>query len=225
MLRSGRALLVLVTLGLPAATACKKRPSDPGLPTLVGNGVTSSESRTLPPFTRLDVGGALEVVVNVGKDAPLELSGDANLFSHVKSKLADGTLTLEPDVVLEPAQAFHLVVGTARLDELGAAVAAKVTVHGVKGEVFTVKAGGAAKVTVDGSATELKVGARSASRVDLSAFSAARARVAVTDFARVELGHLEKLEATQRGFAGVVYADTPELTTHADRPQNVAARR
>lgn len=223
MLRSRRAL-VAVTLCFVTASACKqKRPSD-ALPTVTGNGVTSSQTRTLAPFTRLDVGGGLEVVVNVGKDAPLELSGDANLFEHVESKIVGGALTLDSDAVLKPAQALRLVVGVAHLDELGAAAAASVTVQGVKSDAFSVRTGGAAKVTVDGSATALAVGARTASHVDLSGFSAARARVVALDFTRIELGHLEQLEVTQHGFATVLYAGTPELTTHADRAQNVARR-
>jgi hypothetical protein len=226
MLRSGRALLV-VSLCVTSATACKKKkPSDDSeLPTVAGSGVTSSQSRTLAPFTRLEVKGGLDVTVNVGKDAPLELHGDDNLFAHVKSTLTGGELTLEPDAVLKPAQAFRLTVGTARLDELGAAVAAKVTVHGVKSDAFTLRAGGAGQVTADGSAAELTVGARTASRVDLAAFSAAEGRVTAVEFARVVLGHLEKLEATQHGMATIAYEGAPELTTHADRPQNVTSRR
>ncbi|HTQ02298.1 MAG TPA: DUF2807 domain-containing protein [Polyangiaceae bacterium] len=225
MLRS-RALCVVCAC-LVVATACKKKKAgdEPDLPTVSGSGVTSSESRKLPPFTRLTVNGALELTVSVGQDAPLELHGDSNLFSHVKSNVVGGDLTLEPDAVLKPAQAFHLAVGTAKLEELRAAVAAKVTVHGVKSDAFSVQTGGGAQVVADGSSSKLGAAARMASRIDLSAFSASSARVAVLEFGRVELGYVEKLDATQRDVGTIVYRGTPDLTTHADRPQNVVLRR
>ncbi len=226
MLRSSRALLV-VPLCFVLATACKKRkPSDePELPTVTGSGVTSSQSRTLPPFTRVEVKGALAVTVNVGKGAPLELHGDDNLFSHVESTVVNGALTLEPDAVLQPSQAFRLAVGTAALEEIDAAVAAKVTVHGVEGDQFVLRAGGAGQITADGSCAELTALARTASRIDLAGFSAANAHAIAVDFARITLGHLEKLDATQHGMAMISYDGSPELTTHADRPSNVAPRR
>lgn len=225
MLRSGRALLV-VTFCVVTIVACKKkRPQDePELPTVAGDGVTSSQSRTLPPFTRLEVDGALDVTVNVGKDSLLELHGDANLFPHVGSSVVNGELKLEPDAVLKPAQKLTLSLGVARLDYVAAGIAAKVAVHGVKTEAFSVRTGGAAQLTVDGSSSELSVGARSVSRVDLGTFSAAHARVSALEFARVELGYLEKLDADQRGMAIITYRGTPAVTTHADRAENVASR-
>lgn len=225
MLRSSQALVV-VSMGLASATACKKKKpaGDAELPTVAGNGVTSSEARKLPVFTRLVVKGALEVTVNVGKDAPLELAGDANLFSHVSSKVANSELTLDTDAVLAPAQRFHLTVGAARLDAVTAVVAAKVTAHGVSSDAVSVRTAGGAHVTADGSAIELTVAARAASRVELTAFTAARVRASVADFANVELGYVEKLDATQRNFGMITYRGTPELTPHVERPASVAPR-
>ncbi len=215
---------VLATVALVAATGCKKKkqhdPSD--LPTVHGSGVGSFESRPLPPFTRLTVGGGLEVTVNVGKNAPLELRGDDNLFRHLPSPVVDGELALKPDAAFGTTQPFRLVVGTERLDALSTGIGAKVTVHGVKADTFTVRAGGASRVTVDGSATTLTVAARSIAQVELTAFSAGNASVSASDLARVRCGYLEKLDATQSGSAVITYGGTPDVVRHAERASNVA---
>jgi hypothetical protein len=218
----GRAL-VLASLSLVVGTGCKKKPKDDAeLPTVRGSGVGSFESRPLPPFTRITIGGGLEVTVNVGKNAPLELRGEDNLFKHVPSTVVDGELKLEPDSALKTTQPLRLVLGAERLEAVSAAIGARVTVHGVKADKFAVYGGGAAKLSVDGSASELTVGAKSVSQLDLAALSAASASVTAIDFARVRLGYLERLDVTQHGNALVSYTGAPDITRHVDRPANVS---
>jgi hypothetical protein len=218
----GRALL-LAGLLLGAGTGCKKQPKDaPDLPTVRGSGVGSFQSRPLAPFTRIAIGGGLELTVKVGKNEPLELRGEDNLFAHVPSTVVDGELKLEPDAALKTTQPFRLVVGSAELVAVSAAAGAKVIVHGVKTDAFTARTGGAARLTIDGSATTLTVGARSVSHIDLQRFSAESASVTAQDLARVRLGYLERLDATQSGNAAITYTGTPVVTRHADRAQNVA---
>ena len=223
MQRLSRALLV-VGLSLAVAAGCRKKKhgDEPELPTVRGSGVGSFVSRPLAPFSRIDVGGALEVTVNVGKNAPLELRGDDNLFEHVPSSVVGGELVLKPDAVLKTTQPLRLVLGTERLDALTVAISARVTVHGVKADTFTLRTGGASKVVIDGSASTLSVAARSVAQVDLGAFSAGRATATVSDFARVRLGYLEHLDATQTGRGVISYAGTPEVTRHAERESNIA---
>ena len=223
-MRSAAAWLTVALLTLVLAAGChKQKPKqDDELPSVRGSGVGSSTSRQLAPFSRIDVGGALEVTVNVGKNEPLEMRGEDNLFEHVASTVVGGELVLKPDVVLKTTQPLRLVVGTERLEALTAAVAAKVTVHGVKADAFTLRSGGAARVVLDGSASTLSVGARSVARLDLRAFSAGAVTASAQDFARVELGYVEKLDATQKGNGSITYRGTPDVTRHAERAENVA---
>jgi hypothetical protein len=224
MRRFGGWLLVAgLSLAVVAGCRKKKRGDEPELPTVQGSGVGSFQSRQLVPFSRLDAGGALEVTVNVGKNAPLELRGDDNLFAHVPSTVVGDELVLKPDSVLKTTQPLRLVVGTERLEAVTVAVGASVAVHGVKADTFTVRMGGAGKLVLDGSSQTLKLSARSLAQCDLTAFSAGTATVGASDLSRVKLGYLEKLDATQSGHALIAYRGTPEVTRHAERPENVAA--
>jgi hypothetical protein len=184
--------------------------------------VGSSTSRRLAPFSRIRVCGAHEVTVNLGKNAPLELRGEDNLFEHIASTVTGGELALEPDAALRTTQPLRLVVGTERLEAVTAEIGAKVTVHGVKADAFTLRAGGGARVVLDGSASTLAVGARSAAQLELRAFSAGSVTASAHDFGRVEHGYSEKLDATQRGHGVILYRGTPDVTRHVERAANVA---
>lgn len=224
MLRFGLTLCLVTALVL--APGCKKKKVDETAdPKVQGSGVGSFETRTLPPFTRVKVGGNLEVTINVGKSAPLELRGDDNLIKLVPSKVENGELLLVPDVALKKTQPLRLTLGAERLEGVTAVVASRVTVHGVKADAFEIKLGGAAYLTADGSASKLVVTAGKIARAELKAFSAGEAKVGAAELANVQLGYLEKLHATQRGNASISYAGTPELTSQADSPERVAPRR
>jgi hypothetical protein len=220
MRRPASALVVFLLLVAPGCK--KKKPADPDeTPKVQGSGVGSFESRTLPPFTRINIGGALDVTINVGKNAPLELRGEDNLIKLVPSTVVNGELELKPEVNLKTTQPLKVTLGTESLERVIVAVAAKVVVHGAKATAFEVATGGAARLVVDGSASKLTVSARSVSQVDLTAFSAAEATVTASDMSNVRVGYLEKLDATQKGHALVVYRGKPDLTLHAEKASRV----
>jgi len=221
MRSTGRALLVVLILGLVVGCKKKKPADEDATPTVRGSGVGSFETRQLPPFTRLKVGGALEVTINVGKVAPLELRGEDNLIKLVPSTVVDGELELAPEAALHNTQPLRLTLGTERLDQVLAAIACRVTVHGVKSDAFTVNTGGAARVTIDGSASKLTAIARRGSQLDLSGFAAGDVTANATDSAHLRLGYVEKLDITQAGAAMVTYRGKPDIKVNAERAQRV----
>lgn len=215
-----------MALVLALAPGCKKQHADPdALPKVRGSGVGSFASRTLPPYTRLKVGGSLDVTVEVGKDGPLELRGEDNLIALVPSTVVNGELLLEPTVALEPTQPLRLTLSTARLEQVVAYAAARVKLHHVQADAFAVRAGGAARLIADGSASKLTVASRMIATVDLGRFSAASATVTAVDFSRVRLGYLETLDATQVKDGSIAYLGSPTVTRHAERPNAIGPAR
>jgi hypothetical protein len=211
--------LCLVTV-LLALGGCKKKANEERVR---GSGVGSTVSRPVEPFTRLVVGSSLDVTVTVGKHGPMELRGDDNLIKLVPSKVVNGELVLKPEVPIKTKQPLRITLLTERLDRVALAVATKVVVHGVRSDAFEVEAGGAAKITADGSAARLSVKSRNAARVDLSAFSVGEAQVTADNFSRVTLGHVEKLDVTQRENSVITYRGTPDIKQQADKSSHVAA--
>jgi hypothetical protein len=216
-----RACPAIALLSLAVAAGCHKKKPDNELPTVRGSGVGSSTSRQLAPFSRIDVHGVLELTVNVGKNEPLEIRGEDNLFEHLPSTVVGGELELRPDAVLKATQPLRLVVGTERLDAVSASIGVKMTVHGVKADTFTLRAAGASRVVMDGSASTLSATARSVAQLDLHSFQAGNVTAFAQDFSRVYLGYVEKLDATQKGNGVISYRGTPDVTRHAERPANV----
>jgi hypothetical protein len=215
-----RRVSVLLLAALLVATGCKKKKTtDDGTPVVRGSGVGSSVERKVPPFSRVNIGGNFDVTINVGKDGPVELRGDDNLFEQLPSPVVNGELTLKPDATFKTTQPFRIAIATEKLERVVVSVASKVTVHGVKADAFEVSVTGGAQITADGSAGTLKVTSKTAGQVDLSALAAGEGVVTASDGSRVRLGHIEKLDATQSGVAMIHYRGTPAVTKHAAQPR------
>jgi hypothetical protein len=203
-------LFACLTLALPA---CKKKP-DP----LKGSGVGATRARSVAAFSELSVGNGLEFEVTVGKGASLEISGDDNLISLVTTQVEGKRLTLGVDKKLKQRQPLRVRVGTERLDGIRVVAGAKGKVSGVRAEAFHVESGGGATVEIAGSSQALEVKSRSAARVDLKGFSAAKGIVTAADASTIELGYLEELDVTQTGMSRVIYRGEPKLTQSVKKP-------
>jgi len=203
-------LLLALTAG---ATACDKS----GEP-LVGSGVGAKRTLELGPFSKLQVSGAFDVTLNVGKREPLEVRGDDNLLPHVTAKLEGDRLVITLDRAVKRKQPLRIDVGTEALQALTVGVAAKAHVHGVKAEHLELRAAGAAEIVAKGSSGSLDVATKSAARVDLSEFSTASAVVSAADASRIKLGHVERLKVTQSGLSQVRYRGEPTLEQNVQKP-------
>ncbi len=222
MNRVGKA--VVVGSFLVVLIGCsKKKTDDAEMPTVRGSGVGSSVARKVPPFSRVSIGGNFDVTINVGKDGPVELRGDDNLFEHLPSPVVNGELTLKPGMAFKTTQPFRIAIATEKLERVAVSMASKVMVHGVRAESFEVFVTGAAQVTAQGSAAILKVTAKTAGQVDLTSLPAGEGVVTASEGSRVRLGHIEKLDATQRGVAMILYRGTPAITKHGERLQHISA--
>jgi hypothetical protein len=209
-----RLALFTLLLGLTAgATACDKS----GEP-LAGSGVGGKRTLELGPFSKLQVSGAFDVTLKVGKREPLEVRGDDNLLPHVTAKLEGDRLVITLDRAVKRKQPLRIDVGTEALQALTVGVAAKAHVQGVRAEHLELRAAGAAEIVAKGSSGSLDVATKSAARVDLSEFSTASAVVSAADASRIKLGHVERLKVTQSGLSQVRYRGDPTLEQNVQKP-------
>ena len=59
-----------------------------------GSGVAATQTRTLAPFTAVDLAGASDVTVRVGAKQTVVVQADDNLINHIKTGVQDGVLVV-----------------------------------------------------------------------------------------------------------------------------------
>lgn len=213
MLSRRSVIIALLTALAPVFPGCKKS-NEP----LVGSGVGAQRTLEFDPFSSLQVSGAFDVTLNVGKRGPLELRGDDNLLPHVTAELEGDRLVIGLSRSVKLKQPLRIDVGTEQLQALTVGVAAKARVQGIKANHLQLRAAGASQIVAQGWSSSLDVATKSAARVDLGEFSTASAVVSAADASRIELGHVEKLKVTQTGLSQVRYRGEPTLEQNIQKP-------
>lgn len=97
-------------------------------PTVQGSGTAAVETRALPPFTGITMGGDCNVVVRIGTPQRVAVSADDNLLRTVKTAVHSGTLNITTPgsfSAVSPMQVAITVpyVDTLRLSGTGAMLA------------------------------------------------------------------------------------------------------
>src|SRR5262245_6318117 len=79
---------------------------------LRGNGVITTENRTISNFVNIDAGGAYEIEWSSGAPA-LSLTADQNLLPHIKTNVKGDKLEILSDQQLAPTKKIRIKISSA----------------------------------------------------------------------------------------------------------------
>ena len=211
--------LVVALCGLLTCVSCKK--ADPS----VGSGVQKTETRDLPAFEKLRVGGSASVEVTIGAPCPAEITTDDNLLGAVSTKLEGDVLHVTTAAELRAKVPVRLRLCAPALRQVAAEGAARVQAGKISAERLTVQATGAAKVTLAGSSATLDAKLRTASSLDAAELAIGSATVHADQAASARLGHVEKLSVSIPAAGVVYYRGEPEITREVSKLARVIQER
>jgi len=205
-------------------------------------GTPQRETRALRDFSRISVGGSLELQLTQGPDFRVEVESPDGDPATVITEVGNGTLRLRQESSAfpfffdwnRPRQIVHVTLP--RLEALTASGGSDVEGHGrFSGEklevtasggadvdldvavaALTVRASGGADVDLSGTATMLTLSASGGSDLDAEDLASDTATVTASGGADVELGTVGSLAANASGGSDVSYKGEPRsLTTNA----------
>lgn len=205
-----------------------------------GGGEVTSEERTLPPFTRLAVGGAADITLVQGAAESVRFETSARQKSRVHVEVRDGTLHVDS----APSGGFlsFFFGGSARplratitfrqLEAVDVSGAVKLRADGWKAEKLAFSVSGEAALRIAGlDVTELALSASGAVKAELAGRAAEQriaisgagnyrapelasdsARVAVSGAGKVLLNVSKTLKIAIAGAGSVEYIGDPKVT-------------
>lgn len=225
MLRPLLPVIVVVLAALPACSISFDGPS------VAGSGVTTSQTRSVPAFDRIEIGGAYEVVVRVGATRSVVLAGDDNLLPLVRTEVRNGTLHIESDEDLEPREEIRIEIGIETLNGVHSAGSSDVAVRDVRSPAFDVTVSGSSELTangefgdlttslagsgeiqMNGSADAIDASISGSGELDLLQVRARTARIDVSGSGDASVQVSERLDASVSGSGEVRYAGRPQVT-------------
>jgi hypothetical protein len=155
-----------------------------------GQGPIVSEMRDVRPFSRLEVGSGIHVVLTTGDVTALAVSAQESILPTVATEVSGTTLTIEARRDFTSAEAVTVTVTTPRLDAISMSGGAQLRGDALAIDALALDVRGGARVTLAGtghsvtlvgdSGSTIELGGLAADTVDVSLDGGASASVRAT---------------------------------------------
>ena len=232
-------VLLAIAAAVAAAWFTLDRSFRPGGTTARGGEMTSAQ-RTLPPFTKLSVGGLADITLVQGADERVEYEAPAKQMDRVRIEVRDRTLYIESaktgnfwsflfgggsrpiraTITFRELNAVD-VSGSVKLradgwktDKLALSVSgeAALRIAGLDAQELAIAASGAVKADIAGRATDQRIAISGAGDYRAPGLASDNARVAVSGAGKVFLNATKTLKVSISGAGSVDYLGDPKVT-------------
>jgi hypothetical protein len=188
-----------------------------------GNGILKQEMRKVGNFTKIQVGGAVEVQVKVGPSPSLRIEAESNILPLYKTTVQGGTLTVHHKDGVSTTKPIKLWITVPSLKGVNISGASEMTITNLKTPKFDVEVSGASNLTAMGSADNLNLSASGASELNLLKLSAKSARVDASGASQIDLSVSSKLSGDVSGASEIAYRGKPTTSVSTSGASSVRA--
>lgn len=175
-----------------------------------GSGTSKTEKRNLSDFTKIDASGAVNVEVAVGNAFVVEVQADDNLLANIKTEKSGDTLKIYSEDRISPKTTVVIRVSMPEIENFEVSGASSGNLTNVKADDLGLKASGASKIKIGGTANELKAEASGASTIDAENLKTESAEVNASGASKTYVSANKDLDAEASGASKIVYTGEPK---------------
>jgi hypothetical protein len=181
-----------------------------------GSGVAATQTRSLPPFTAVELAGENNVIVRVGPRQSVVVHADTNLLRRVTTRVRSGRLVIGTTRGNFSAKSPMFVeVRLPSLKSLRLQGAGNIAVTGVNSPRLSVELPGSGNIDAGGTTTTLDVSISGEGTALLRQLIARDANAALTGDGTIMLTATHSLIARVSGSGTVLYGGNPLHLTRA----------
>jgi Putative auto-transporter adhesin, head GIN domain len=177
-----------------------------------GSGVAVTETRTLAPFTRIELAGGNNVHIAVGGPQSVLVHGDDNLVKRVETAVRDGALVISTRGTFQTHAPMSVDVRVPSLSALTLSGSGNVDARGVAARSLAVSLPGSGNLSVTGTAGTLDATLDGSGNEFLFALRAERARADMAGSGNIFVDVARSLDASISGSGTIVYHGNPAVT-------------
>ena len=175
-----------------------------------GNGKVGSEMRSLPPFTRIQADGVLEIDVTCGHDQRVRITAETNLLPRIRTRVQHQTLIIDTDRSICAQKDLRMEIAVPRLDGLAADGAIDAVVARIRSERFVLDLAGSGNATLSGRAGQLEARLTGAGDLDAAELLTRHASVVMAGAGEATVHAAQRLEAAIEGTGDITVYGNPE---------------
>ena len=172
-----------------------------GAPGVSGSGPTTSESRTVDPFTRVEVGNGIELTVQVGGAQAVDVVAQENILPLITTTVGAGILRIHSTESFTTTAEVTVAASVSALDGISASGGSQAQIEGLPNDHLDIDISEGAGLVATGRATDVTLVAGGGARADLAALSVERMSLELSGGASADLSVSDQLTGTASGGA------------------------
>jgi hypothetical protein len=179
-----------------------------------GSGVAATQTRSLPPFTGVDLAGDNNVVVRVGARQSVVVHADTNLLRRVTTRVRSGRLVIGTTPGnLSAKSPMFVTVSVPTIDRVALQGDGNIAVTGIKSRSLTVALPGSGNIHATGTAARLDVTISGEGTALLRQLVSRDASAALSGDGTIMLTATHALTARISGSGTILYGGNPAHVT------------
>jgi Putative auto-transporter adhesin, head GIN domain len=180
---------------------------------LRGSGTAATQTRSLPPFTKVELAGGVNVVVGDGARQLVVVHADDNLLDHVTTRVAAGRLVVGDTGSFTTTAPLSVVVTVPKLAALALSGGGVLDAANLDERTLAVTLSGGGVVHANGKTDRLRLLLSGGGDAELGGLAARDATVRLTGAGRVVVQVTNSLDALVSGAGAIFYSGNPEHVT------------
>jgi hypothetical protein len=178
-----------------------------------GSGVPAEETRTVPPFSAVDLSGKGEVMVHVGPTRSVRVTADDNLIGRVGTSVRRDTLVVSTRGSFEPVVPLTVEVTVPELAGATLSGVGSLDLDGVQAETFRLRLTGVGLVVATGTAGNLDASLAGVGEASLESPVARDVVATLSGDGRLGVHATRSLAGILRGAGEIVYVGHPKTVS------------
>ncbi len=198
-----------LSVGLTFSTNCSFGTIN-NLSDVQGSGTSKTEKRNVTGFTKIDASGAVSVEVAVGNAFAVEVQADDNLLANIKTETSGDTLKIYSEDRISPKTQVLIKVSMPEIENFEVSGASSGNLTNVKADDLELKASGASKIKIGGTANKLSADATGASTIDAEGLQTESAEVEASGASKASVAATDDLNIDASGASKITYIGEPK---------------
>jgi hypothetical protein len=202
-------MLLLLSVVLLFTPACGMNFSLPQ--TVAGSGVRSSQERSVPEFTAIEVASSADVFVTVGKTQRVVVETDDNILPLIETSVRAGRLVIstKPVTSISPRLPLRVTVTVPSLEAASISGSGSITINAVSTESLRLDLPGSGNINVAGIAKQVTISLRGSGNIQCANLQAQTVDVSLDGSGDVTVYANQHLGVTIRGSGNIHYRGNP----------------
>jgi hypothetical protein len=201
--------ILALSVGLTFSTNCSFGTIN-NLSDVQGSGTSKTEKRNVTGFTKIDASGAVSVEVAVGNAFAVEVQADDNLLANIKTETSGDTLKIYSEDRISPKTQVLIKVSMPEIENFEVSGASSGNLTNVKADDLELKASGASKIKIVGTANKLSADATGASTIDAEGLQTGSAEVEASGASKASVAATDDLNIDASGASKIIYIGDPK---------------